>query len=841
MILYDRGVTDDMIRKARLGYHEGRIMIPVYDMERRVVNIRKYLPGAPSTEKMKNMKGYKTLSLYQVEQTKFDTVVICGGEMKALVAGALLNKHKIGAVATTAGEGSWSHDFNKLFKDKSVFVCMDVDSTGKSSARKIAAHVYFAARSVRVLTLPLDLEKYPKGDINDWVAKEKANDKSFLKLMAESVEFHVEDISDEDRYGSEVKDVKLIDASSAIHVNKKIKCEAVISALDENPYFVPKTVDVNCTKDQPNCPYCPIRPLDPDDKTGNIRAVVNSASIGILEMIQVPTKFQREGIRVALRIPSCKAAEFFVRDHYEVVDVRLNPPLQLHGSNDDHVVQPAIITSKSVDLNTPYVITGRVYPHPKTQQSVLVINEVEQAGDTLSTFQPSDKSLKELTIFQPEEETVEGIQKKLDEIYTDIEANVTRIYQRRELHLALDLTYHSPLYFNFDGSLQHGWINCLIAGDSSQGKSEASLRIMEHYNLGTRHDCKNATKSGLLGGLQQMGNKWFISWGVIPNNDRGLAMMEELKGANPEVIGSLTDMRSSGIAEVAKIEKRKAHARTRLIMISNPRSDRPVSSYNFGVEVIKELMGSLEDIRRFDFSIILASCQVDPDKINKLSRFRPNTKHIYTDELCRKLVLWSWTREANQIIFEQKAEQACLDFATDMCSKFSEAMPLCDRGTMRYKLARCASALSNRLYSIRGNDYNVGIVKPCHVEYVYKFLTGLYSDSVFGYEDYSKAKEFADKVLDPHLIKRQIASSKYPKDLVEQMLHTNEITMVDIQDWCELDRDMAQRFLSFMVRKHAVYRVKRWYVKTSEFIVLLKSMKFQVADNKSVPLVSEEF
>jgi hypothetical protein len=68
--------------------------------------------------------------------------------------------------------------------------------------------------------------------------------------------------------------------------------------------------------------------------------------------------------------------------------------------------------------------------------------------------------------------------------------------------------------------------------------------------------------------------------------------------------------------------------------------------------------------------------------------------------------------------------------------------------------------------------------------------------------------------------------TKYPKDFVEHLINNTEITAVDIQDWCELpDRDSAQILLSLLVRKHAVYRVKRWYIKTSGFIALLKDMK----------------
>ena len=119
--LHNRGITDTQIRKARIGFHDGRITIPVFDAKRRAINIRKYLPGAPGVEKMRNLAGYTSTAIYMPEQLKYDTVWVCGGELKALAASRFLNKENIGAVAVTAGEGTWDPQFTPLFKDKHVY------------------------------------------------------------------------------------------------------------------------------------------------------------------------------------------------------------------------------------------------------------------------------------------------------------------------------------------------------------------------------------------------------------------------------------------------------------------------------------------------------------------------------------------------------------------------------------------------------------------------------------------------------------------------------------------------------------------------------------------------
>lgn len=829
--LYDRGITDKLIRRARLGYHDGRIMIPVYDLNKRVINIRKYAPGAPGPDKMRNISGYQTKALYQIEQTKYDTIWICGGEIKALVASEYLNQHGIGAVAVTAGEGAWEPKYNFLFKDKKVYVCMDIDSGGVVGARRVASQIYCDVSSVKIIYLPLDKNKYPKGDINDWVM-EGAKDEDFLKAMTDAIKFILDPLDDKNISEGETIEVKLIDSTRSKYMGRKIKTSAIITAVDTTPYIIPSKVGVKCTRDQPNCPYCPIKTKDPDEMTGQTLMDISGTSPGILEMVQSHKKNQNYGICESLRIPPCKVVEFVIKDYFNILDARLTPQLDFSDDNRDHISQPAyLVGTRSLDLNAPYEFTGRVYPDPKNQQAVLVLDEIKESDDSLSTFKLDEKEKEELKLFRPKEWTVNSLQEKLDDIYTDFETNVTRIFYRRELHLAIDLSYHSVLYFNFDNSRQNGWVNSLIVGDSSQGKTECSIRMIQHYGLGIRYDCKNATAAGLLGGLQQLGNRWFVWWGIVPQHDRKLVIMEEIKGTSIEILGRLTDMRSSGIAQITKIEQKKAHARTRLIMISNPRTDRPVSAYNFGVEVLKELIGNLEDIRRFDFAVILSMIQINPIKINILSTARPNYESKYLDRFCKRLIMWAWTRKEEQIIFDKDTTDTCLKLATNLCSNFTDTFPLVDKGTMRYKLARLSIALAVRTFSTDNTMDNV-LVRKCHIEYVYKFLLENYESTVFGYKDFSNAQIFANKVIDYDLVKKHLLSTSFPKDFVEQLLHTEEITLVDICDWCGIDREGGQRLLSFLVRKHALYRIKVWYVKTSEFISLLKEMKINgIKDN----------
>jgi hypothetical protein len=353
--------------------------------------------------------------------------------------------------------------------------------------------------------------------------------------------------------------------------------------------------------------------------------------------------------------------------------------------------------------------------------------------------------------------------------------------------------------------------------------------MMKHYGLGELTDTKNASRAGIIGGLTQ---DHFVSWGVIPIHDKRLVCLEEISGI-PDIIKSMTSMRSTGIAEIPKIEKRRAYARTRLIFNSNPPNNRKVSGYNYAVEIVKELFGAPEDIRRLDVALIVRSSQVSAAQMNVLSKDRPKVEHKYTSELCQKIILWAWTRTKDQVKFDSEAVDCILENATKLSGKFSEDIPLMAAGSMRAKLARLSASIAARTFSFN-SEPNTLLVRRCHVEFISAFLDKIYSDPVFGFLDFTEAQSKVSKVIDPEVVQKQILATRHPKDLINQLLRTDEITLNDLQDWCECDKDIAQRLLSLLVRKYAIVRLKRNYIKTSDFIQFLKKLKVEAVDENKV-------
>jgi hypothetical protein len=450
----------------------------------------------------------------------------------------------------------------------------------------------------------------------------------------------------------------------------------------------------------------------------------------------------------------------------------------------------------------------------------MIVSQADASVDALDSCSVGD--VNRLKVFQPDEWRDEGLDIKLENVYSDLSANVTRIYLRSTLHLFVDLAFHSVLLFEFEGKLTKGWTEILVVGDSSQGKTEVADGLMRHYGVGEKAVCKNASLAGLMGGLKQIGTQWYVSWGVIPTHDKRLVVLEELKGASIDVIARLTDMRSSGIAEIPKIEKRRTHARTRLLALSNPRNDRVMSSFSFGVEAIKDLIGAPEDIRRFDAALIVAAGEVNITELTTTIKSPPQVTHVYNASLCNQLVIWGWTRKHQEVIFEPEAVEEIFKATEDLCSKFTESVPLIDRGSMRLKLARLSAALAVRTFST--DDGSVLKIRGCHVRYIHRLLKRVYESPVFGYKYYTDAYTVTRVLRDPEVLTNRLQALAYPDETVAAMLYADGFDIVDLTDWTGFDRTQAQDLLSLLVRKQAVRRVGGKYFKTPEFIAFLKAL-----------------
>ncbi len=807
------GISVESIQKYKLGYyaHSKRVTIPVYDMHGALVNLRQYKYNVEGDEaKMISPKGAQT-SVYLIEAIRDeDEVILTEGEFKAI----LLRQHGFNAVASTGGAGTFKQSWAALFKDKKVVILYDVDKPGIAGAEKVAFLLARFAKSVKNI-LMTELSDIPKGDVTDWFVTKQltATDlRTKIDGWAEmSAVFKARGVIEE---YNEPFALALSDCADSKFSGKLIETTAMVSAKDSSPYVVPGKVVITCSRAEKFCQFCPIY----TEPTGDFETVIPKDSKTMLELINSSQDNQSTVVKKHIGIPhSCSRSKVLVKESYNIEEVRLVPEIKIGSKSIQQVTRRAFYLGNGIACNKAYAFSARACAQPDDAHATMILYEAEQVANDITTYSHTV----DLSIFRPLEWTVESIESKLKSIYDDFSSNVTKIYQRPDLHLFYDLVWHTALHINFEGREIKGWGDAMVIGDSGQGKSETSSRLSEHYKCGERVDCKRASVAGILGGLQESNKRWFMTWGAIPLNDGRLVILEEVKGMGPLELTTMTDMRSSGVAEVTKIIRERAMARTRLIWITNPRTDQKLSAYNYGVEAVKEVIGALEDIRRFDMVMGVSSGDVALEIING-SR-EASTPHTYTSELCSSLIGFAWSRKASDIVFEPDALDEVLQCAMRMGRAYSSACPIVEPSDQRLKIARLSTALAIRTYSV--NFENKVIVRKCHVQVLEAFLNRIYSSPSLGYKDYSLVQANELVLRNPQAVIDRLSNIPHASTCVQMLLDSETLNAADVANSTEYEFERAQELLGFMARENCIKRGRKGgYRKTAAFIELLKQL-----------------
>lgn len=817
--LQSRLIGKRTIKQYELGWNGTRIVIPIKNEFGLCINAKLCDPAAK--DKIPKMLSYtddKEERSYGSPTTLYpmatlmelnDPIFICEGEWDTL---SLLSIG-ISAVTSTTGAKTWPGRHNELFRNRRVVLVYDNDEPGREGSKRVFKQLINVAKNIKQIDIP---RRYGKDVNNYMLSNKKMRDPKSWQALVKKARILVEN-PDELIAEKEVVQTSLDQASLAKWYGQRIEVEALITGKDVAPYLLPHKFRVSCTGECEGCPIakdgkgfrdCEVDMLDPDVLT----MVDTSKNIIRGKLLNIA------GIRTS---KDCSAKIDIIKT-FNVEYLLLIPALG--SGSKEYVMRPAYYIGHGLHSNKAYCFKGVLTSHPRDQHTICLFDSARPVQDEVDTFELKESVKKKLVRFRPKK------LKYLAHLMSIAEwqsRNITKILERPDLHIAIDLAYHSLRAFWFNKEfIFRGMLDVLILGDTRCGKGYVTEGLSRYYKLGEIASGDNCSFAGLVGGLQQLGRNWRITWGLIPLNNGRLVIIDETSSLSERDIGRMSRIRSEGVAEIVKIIREVTQANTRLIWLANPRSGRPISTYNTGVEAVKELVGAIEDISRYDFVLTLASDEVPSEIINTPATYSTSDVDKYPPELCQALVLWAWSRTPEQIKFTDEATNLIIDTAIEFGHTYSPIIPLVQTENVRIKIAKVSAAVAAQTFSTDPTCENL-IIDVEHVKCARQILRMFYNKPSMAYDLFSRTTLAAARIERLEEVDEVLENlSQNKQAVIIGLLETHQISTDNLSDYVG-DFATARTMIGELVQLRCLSRIEgsNWYLKNPDFTKWLRKAK----------------
>lgn len=627
----------------------------------------------------------------------------------------------------------------------------------------------------------------------------------------------------------EIEQLHLSQTGEAKYTNKLVKTRVMVVGKRCSPYIVPQQIEYtcwgsnpckknNCTlHNMPNSSY--LKTLTTKDR--ELIQMTNTGDDNIKGILREAVSFLRK----------CKGNSYEVLETTNVEELLVIPMAEIENDDeeqDGRYVLRRIYSIGESDLeeNKYYEVTGYVVPHPRNQESTIMIKGAEPLQDVVESFEYTDEIKEQLQVFQPTDYSPAAIEEKILSIANDLTYNVTKIVERDEALLGALLTYHSVLRFKVPWSADviRGWLEFKIVGDTGTGKSELLNNLLDYVKLGTKVNAESTSRTGLTYKMEQSGSggAWYIVWGAWPLADKEMIWIDEDTGISKEEYGEMTLARSDGRLEVKRAVTAETPCRVRAILSGNVPKGRRIVDYGQGVESLKDIFNN-EDIRRFDFAIFMRAADVDPEIYNRELPTFPST---ITSEALKNNILFVWSRKPEDILFTDEAIEEILRVSTALSKVYGKAndIPLVSPSDQRNKVARLTVALAALTHSIDESGERIRVL-PGHATFIYEYLKALYNAPGCGLNYYSKlaikeedmTEEFYNRITtdlqDVDTLKGKGKFFEFVKLFAQQQY----INLGEIESMLAIDREEAKAIVGQLTRMRMIVRTSGGFRKNPRF------------------------
>lgn len=586
--LYVYGWTLEGVKQLKIGYDDGRIMIPIKSRTGYWVNARRYLPvhrrvSGSNNAKCMNIKKLGQKRYYPYEAFDEQRVFVVEGEKDCIAA----RSQGLNAVTSTGGSAIPSDEI-LLFKGKDVVLMLDTDSVGKRNVKNYLALLKSIAKSISIVELPVkDFAEYYK-EYHNADVMQFARDYQEVQQAEEAVE---------------AVDTTLVRSEFTENLNTWVKLNKMsVVGVEPKVYTIPTRVKVVCKNASCSKP-CPLSFSNNPDTA----QYVDVDPRQMLQFIDASDTAQDSFLR---KLYGCKSVQAEPVDYTNVQKVIFQESASfidgLEESSFESRYGMYMYTDFRLNATLKYNFEACRVTDPRSQQNYYVIRSAEN----LATVRPTvDESSFEK--FREVASSCTSMMELINKHYQEWMPALA-IEGRPDLFGALVLTYASVTEIPWSAGILKGWLDTMVIGDTRTGKSQMAQRFVKTLGLGGYINGENARRTGVIGGVQRFGDSWVITWGAIPMNDRGLLIIDEASGLEVDDIKDLSSTRSSGAVTLNKIVKGEARARTRLIWLSNPRSGRNLADFYWkGYGAFQEFIPVAEDQARYDLVLTAAREDID--------------------------------------------------------------------------------------------------------------------------------------------------------------------------------------------------------------------------------------
>ena len=281
----------------------------------------------------------------------------------------------------------------------------------------------------------------------------------------------------------EAINLPLAKTSDASLTGKLITTRVMVAGKKHTPYVVPKKVEYSCWGQEKCKKYgCPLLNIP----TATAYKELNAHNRELIQMTETGDDNIKGILREISGIPSCGKYDTSIVETINVDELLVIPMAEEDGVKEDDTGSYVLrkiyaIGGMKIETNKYYEISGYMYPHPKNQESTILVTNATPLQDVVESFSLTEEVREELDSLRPESMTVENIVSKLGTILNDLTYNVTHIVERDEVLLGLLLVYHSILRFRvpWDTDPIRGWVELKIVGDTGTGKSALVEKMMK--------------------------------------------------------------------------------------------------------------------------------------------------------------------------------------------------------------------------------------------------------------------------------------------------------------------------------------------------------------------------